>query len=751
LTEPVTFDTNGYLGYTDRLSVPAGEAITFHVSSRRGDFRADILRVRCADADPDGPGLRMTPMPSAIDGEHQGVLQPIRPGSCVVVPPSPLLAPAAGLALGAYVFPTLIDDVARSVIACWSNDAGYALTIGPDGAGLRLGTDGAPVTVTTGAALELRRWYWISASLDPATGRVVVTQVRLADGNRPERRDTVDVRHAAAWRLDAGAPLVIGAQSAGPGIYTAHVDGKIERPRLYGAAIDDAALRQFDADPRPGAVDPQLVGLWDFSLGIPTLVATDLSANRFDGRLHQMPMRAAIGVRWDGRVQDWRLDPSQYGAIHFHSDDIVDCLWQPTLTLDVPADWRSGFYTLRLRPVVEDPAQPAESHIPFFVTPGKGQRRAKLAVIASTATFLAYANSALRLDHVHFEALLESVLVLTPDDVFLQENPELGQSTYDKHVDGSGRCHSSWRRPILNTRARSNPFNYAVDTHFLDWLEENGIEYDVLTDMELDRHGAAALQPYLTVATLSHPEYYTLGMMNALLGHQGRGGRHIYFGGNGFYWRCAFHPANPFVLEMRRGLTGTRTWESVAGEVHMAGTGEPGGLWRHSGFAPQKLVGVGFVAMVYDRSGWYVRQPGGDDPRAAFIFEGLTRDEPIGKFGLRYGGAVGVEIDRFDLELGSPPHALVVATSEGLGPGSLPSPEEFRTMVHGMGGDQNAHVRADMVFFETPGGGAVFSTGSISYLLSLGTNGYDNNISRLTGNVLRRFLDPAPFVVPDAC
>ncbi len=72
-------------------------------------------------------------------------------------------------------------------------------------------------------------------------------------------------------------------------------------------------------------------------------------------------------------------------------------------------------------------------------------------------------------------------------------------------------------------------------------------------------------------------------------------------------------------------------------------------------------------------------------------------------------------------------------------------------MVHGMGGDQNAHVRADMVFFETPGGGAVFSTGSISYLLSLGTNGYDNNISRLTGNVLRRFLDPTPFVLPDAC
>jgi N,N-dimethylformamidase len=50
-----------------------------------------------------------------------------------------------------------------------------------------------------------------------------------------------------------------------------------------------------------------------------------------------------------------------------------------------------------------------------------------------------------------------------------------------------------------------------------------------------------------------------------------------------------------------------------------------------------------------------------------------------------------------------------------------------------------------MVFFETPNGGAVWSTGSIAWCGSLSWNGYDNNVSRLTGNVLRRFLDPRPF------
>jgi len=60
-------------------------------------------------------------------------------------------------------------------------------------------------------------------------------------------------------------------------------------------------------------------------------------------------------------------------------------------------------------------------------------------------------------------------------------------------------------------------------------------------------------------------------------------------------------------------------------------------------------------------------------------------------------------------------------------------------------GDQNARVRADLVFFPTAGGGAVFSTGSIAYSCALTCNDYENNVSRLTLNVLQRFLDPRPF------
>ena len=39
-------------------------------------------------------------------------------------------------------------------------------------------------------------------------------------------------------------------------------------------------------------------------------------------------------------------------------------------------------------------------------------------------------------------------------------------------------------------------------------------------------------------------------------------------------------------------------------------------------------------------------------------------------------------------------------------------------------------------------GGGVFSTGSITWAASLSHDGYQNNVARITGNVLRRFLDP---------
>ena len=59
-------------------------------------------------------------------------------------------------------------------------------------------------------------------------------------------------------------------------------------------------------------------------------------------------------------------------------------------------------------------------------------------------------------------------------------------------------------------------------------------------------------------------------------------------------------------------------------------------------------MGVGFTTQGFDVSLPYIRQPGSFDSRAAWIFEGVGADEPIGGFGLVMEGACGFETDRAD-------------------------------------------------------------------------------------------------------
>jgi N,N-dimethylformamidase len=279
-------------------------------------------------------------------------------------------------------------------------------------------------------------------------------------------------------------------------------------------------------------------------------------------------------------------------------------------------------------------------------------------------------------------------------------------------------------------------------------MEQQGQGYDVLTDQILHHDGVAALAPYRVLMTGSHPEYWSEPMLDAVEAFLANGGRLMYLGGNGLYWVTTIDPARPHVIEVRRGFTGTRMWGSAPGEGYHSTTGEPGGIWRLRGRPPQKLVGVGFTAQGQDRSAPYRRRPESWNPRAQFIFEGVEGDV-FGAGGLHLGAAGGYEMDRADVALGTPPHALVLASSFGHSDNYQHCIEEMLETDGLQGGTRHPAVRSDLVFFEHPGGGAVFSVGSISWSGSLSHQSYDGPVSRITGNVLRRFLDPRPFPFPD--
>ena len=72
-----------------------------------------------------------------------------------------------------------------------------------------------------------------------------------------------------------------------------------------------------------------------------------------------------------------------------------------------------------------------------------------------------------------------------------------------------------------------------------------GHRYDVVTDEDLHAEGLELLASYKVVLTPTHPEYQSRETMDALAAYLERGGRLMYLGGNGFYWRVAAHPAVP--------------------------------------------------------------------------------------------------------------------------------------------------------------------------------------------------------------
>ena len=732
------------VGYSNHWSVAPGDTLQVMVSTYGpARYRADLVRVICGDDDPDRGIYREEAVEAPFAGDYPGRDQPTLAGSYVIVPAYPAIAALDSFTVQAWVFPTTPDKGPQGLIANWDPEtaSGFALTIDDTGAAaMRLGDgNGGVATVSTGKALAARRWHLVAATYDAGAGELVIVQ----DFMGPQLEASTSARATAAVGfepvLTSALPLTMAAMPDTGGFF----NGKLDRPRLVGRALSRAESTALAWDALPHERDTAVIAAWDFSRDIGSDRVADTSPNGLHGRTVNLPSRGVKGFNWSGDEQNWRHAPQEYGAIHFHDDDLYDAGWDADFEYQVPADLPSGVYAVRLA------AEDDEWYVTFFVRPPRGTTTAKLAFLASTVTYMAYANYQWMIHERYAEVAETFWTTLDKGDVFLQEHAEIGLSTYDHHSDGSGVRYASRLRPVLTMAPKTPLWGFNADTHILGWLEAKGIAYDVITDEDLHKEGVGLLEPYSAILTGAHPEYYTTPMWDGLRGYLARGGRLAYLGGNGFIWRCALSDAMPGVVELRRAEDGIRYRNEEPGEYYLEFTGEYGGLWRRLGMAPQAMCGVGTVATGFDSSGYYRRQAASFDARAGFIFDGIGDDEIIGDFGILGGGASGIEIDAADPLLGTPPHTLIVASSEGQSANTYLVPDEIGFTYFAMDGVQNPQIKADMTFFETPSGGAVFSVGSIAWGGSLPHNGYDNNVARISENVLRRFLDDTPFPMPD--
>ena len=120
-------------------------------------------------------------------------------------------------------------------------------------------------------------------------------------------------------------------------------------------------------------------GPWDFSRDLSSLKVTDTSPNLLHGAVVNMPARGMKGYNWTGEVMNWQEAPEQYGAIHFHDDDLYDAGWDADFALTITTTMQSGLYAARLRSGAE------EDYIPFVVKPAPGKEQ-KIAFLLPTAS-----------------------------------------------------------------------------------------------------------------------------------------------------------------------------------------------------------------------------------------------------------------------------------------------------------------------------------------------------------------------------
>ncbi|MDW3214449.1 MAG: DUF6605 domain-containing protein [Ilumatobacteraceae bacterium] len=242
----------------------------------------------------------------------------------------------------------------------------------------------------------------------------------------------------------------------------------------------------------------------------------------------------------------------------------------------------------------------------------------------------------------------------------------------------------------------------------LAWLEREGIAHDTYADGQLD-DGSLDLDDYDALLIHTHPEYWTREMYTRTKEWVfERGGNLMYLGGNGI--NCMVELTDDGTAMIARNgdvseWVNVRSFEDVPEARMPSRFGAQVENEAHLLGVSTTLTGMDTTApyRVLDADHWSLA---GLDVSAGDMFglDSLDRRCPP-------GGASGHETDKVN-EF---------------------SPANIELIAKGENPDNGG---GEMVHFDTPSGGAVFSVGSISWPAALLV---DEGVSAVTANVIRRF------------
>ena len=748
-------------GYTNKLSVKPGENIDFHVSAD-GTQSADaqLVRIIHGDEHPNGPGYMDEEIESDLNGKWDVKKQFTQLGSYLRVnDPNNLLAIDGDFTVFGYINPSTPNTGAHQWLFCrWDNktNKGYGIGINKDGyLELVVGNGKEVDYLYSELPLVKKVWYFVGATFNYKTGEATLYQEGVVNRYNSLLGKVVPYDYRSHTKTtfrfkqvnDPQTPFIIAGAIDDHEIRGKFVSGtyagKIDRHGVCNKVLSKEELDKICSGEIPDK--NSLVAYWDTTEGHTengiSNDVIDTGPNKLNSTGFNHPVRCMTGWNWSGKNDCFRLSPKEYGGIDFHPDAVTDAGWDVAKTFTLPENLKSGVYAFRLR--AGSGKGLGEEYIVFFVR--AKNPKAKICFLVPTASYLAYANEKLSFEAQIIQPMTGQPPTITDIDVEQYKNPEFGLSTYDSFADGAGVCFTSYKRPILNMRPKYRTSGMGItwqlpaDLSIIGWLEHHYKDaYEIVTDEDLHKEGLDAIKPYNCVISGTHPEYTSEKMLDAMEDFVAEGGRFIYMGGNGFYWVVGFYDDQPWCMEVRKLDAGMRAWAAKPGEYYMQTTGERGGLWRMRGRAPQKFSGVGFIAEGFDTAEPYRKMPDAWHRTVSWITEGVE-GEIFGDHGLAYGGAAGIELDRYDLSLGTPPHTKIVASSGGHSDNYVLVTEELLYAYAGLVGSLDYRIRADMTYFTAPNDGAVFCTGSIGYGQALPSNNFSNSASTVLKNVVDAF------------
>jgi hypothetical protein len=442
------------------------------------------------------------------------------------------------------------------------------------------------------------------------------------------------------------------------------------------------------------------------------------------------------------------------------------CGWAETFAFAVAADWPSGHYEIELLAEGEGDWRNAGHAFFTVVAPDPDPDRPLL--LLATNTYQAYNQWGGR---CMYSGATTVSLDRPIERGYIRRDAAPFDVEYDgRFADTTGRDREHRRIVDYQTRHGYPVWTSSAGWHnwerrFVRWAETAGFGIDVATNGDLHR-GAAILEGRRLVVSVGHDEYWTAEMRDHIDDFVDGGGRWAIFSGNTCFWQVRFDADG-------RRMT---CFKSVANDpVAEAEPGRATGPWSHPHVGrPENLtIGLSFTRGGYARIG-------DATPNSAGGFEVQRPDHwSLAGTRLRYGdqlGAsacvVGYEVDGCDLTrrdnllvptgidgtptdfevIGVAPAHLLSITDEVCEvpvdlwasidpPGDL---EDVAAMLLGpdaAADDVAALGRGRAVIGEFHRhGGSVFVAGTADWAFGLDT---DRDVQTVTGNVLRRYLEPA--------